>query len=131
MHTHVHIYIYRKRWLDYWIIVGSMWVLRIFGLLHVYPSIFMVTCLYLQHSYFHGATCLFAKLASIRELERYVIGVCILRLYAIHCHTYSYDNRITCTTVIHTHAERRWSKGDASERLLVTLRREHRCHLWC
>eukprot|EP01037_Dinobryon_pediforme_P025253 gene25253-27332_t len=45
----------RKLWLDYWVCIAFLWTLRIYSL-SVWPSIMMIASLWLQHTYFQGAT---------------------------------------------------------------------------
>ena len=45
----------RRRWLEYWICVASLLLLDKFWV-HVWPSIFMICALWMQHSYFQGSS---------------------------------------------------------------------------
>ena len=45
---------YRK-WLHYWICIAWLWILRMYGL-QLWPSVMTISSLFLQHSYFQGAT---------------------------------------------------------------------------
>ena len=42
-------------WLEYWICWGLLWCLRCYGY-HLWPSVLLLTAVWLQHSYFRGAT---------------------------------------------------------------------------
>ena len=42
-------------WLEYWICWGLLWCLRCYGY-HLWPSVMLLTAVWLQHSYFRGAT---------------------------------------------------------------------------
>eukprot|EP01036_Dinobryon_divergens_P028481 gene28481-37432_t len=53
--TEESIAVYRK-WLHYWICIASLWVLRIYTGLQLWPSVMTISSLWLQHSYFQGAT---------------------------------------------------------------------------
>lgn len=45
----------RKRWLEYWIVMGCMWLLRLYWF-KLWPSVAMLISLWLQHTYFQGAS---------------------------------------------------------------------------
>ena len=44
-----------QRWLEYWICLGAMWAARCYGF-RMWPSVMMLTALWLQHSWFRGAS---------------------------------------------------------------------------
>jgi hypothetical protein len=50
-------------WLEYWICWGLLWCLRCYGY-HVWPSVLLLSAVWLQHSYFRGATWLRKSLES-------------------------------------------------------------------
>lgn len=45
----------RRRWLDYWICFAGIWLIRLF-VMRWWHSTTMLVCLWLQHSYFNGAS---------------------------------------------------------------------------
>ena len=45
-----------QKWLHYWVCIASLWILRIYTGLQLWPSIMTISSLWLQHSYFQGAT---------------------------------------------------------------------------
>eukprot|EP00597_Dinobryon_sp_UTEXLB2267_P002150 CAMPEP_0170062188 /NCGR_PEP_ID=MMETSP0019_2-20121128/3503_1 /TAXON_ID=98059 /ORGANISM="Dinobryon sp., Strain UTEXLB2267" /LENGTH=444 /DNA_ID=CAMNT_0010268263 /DNA_START=456 /DNA_END=1786 /DNA_ORIENTATION=- len=44
-----------KQWLEYWVCIAVLWAMRIYGM-KMWPSVVMLCSLWLQHSYFLGAT---------------------------------------------------------------------------
>jgi hypothetical protein len=50
-----------QRWLEYWICLGAMWAARCYGF-RMWPSVMMLTALWLQHSWFRGASSILQSL---------------------------------------------------------------------
>lgn len=44
-----------RRWLEYWVCAGAMWTARCYGF-RMWPSVMMLGALWLQHSWFRGAS---------------------------------------------------------------------------
>jgi hypothetical protein len=44
-----------NQWINYWICIGVFWLVKIY-VLNFWPSVTIATALWLQHSYFNGAT---------------------------------------------------------------------------
>lgn len=53
-----------RLWLDYWLCLAVIWVLRVYGI-SMWPKVSMLCALWMQHSYFRGATSLIGKIQSI------------------------------------------------------------------
>lgn len=49
----------RVFWLEYWVCWALLWCLRCYGF-HIWPSVLLISALWLQHSYFRGAACVFS-----------------------------------------------------------------------
>ena len=47
-------------WLEYWVCWALLWCLRCYGF-HIWPSVLLVSALWLQHSYFRGAAYVFSS----------------------------------------------------------------------
>ena len=47
-------------WLEYWVCWALLWCLRCYGF-HIWPSALLAAALWLQHSYFRGAACVFSS----------------------------------------------------------------------
>jgi hypothetical protein len=47
-------------WLEYWVCWALLWCLRCYGF-HIWPSVLLISALWLQHSYFRGAACVFSS----------------------------------------------------------------------
>lgn len=48
-----------KKWLRYWICIAVLWLLKIYSILKIWPSILMIVSLFLQHSYINGSNIVF------------------------------------------------------------------------
>jgi hypothetical protein len=53
----------KKFWLQYWICLGFLWVLKCYGF-KVWPSVMLIATLWLQHSLFKGASSLLSSFSS-------------------------------------------------------------------
>ena len=52
-----------RRWLEYWVCAGAMWAARCYGF-RMWPSVMMLVALWLQHSWFRGASAVLSSLGG-------------------------------------------------------------------